>query len=81
MQGREESKKRTYEEMHGEERAREIRQKISVGNSVGAIGYWTGKKRSKETRKRMSDSHIGHEVTKETRKNISIARTGKTYKR
>lgn len=54
---------KTYEEIHGKEKAEQIKTKISA--------TLTGHKTSEETRKKIGDIHRGKIVSEEARKNIS----------
>ena len=50
--------------------------KENFGNEVG-FGYWTGKPRSEETKKKLSEFRIGKLASPETKKKMSLAHKGK----
>jgi hypothetical protein len=48
----------------------------NFGNEVG-FSYWTGKSRSEETKKKLSEFRIGKLASPETKKKMSLAHMGK----
>ena len=50
--------------------------KENFGKEVG-FGYWTGKSRSEETKKKLSEFHTGKLASPETRGKMSLAHKGK----
>ena len=71
------NKGKTNKELYGEEIANEISRKQSQSN-VGKIGYWLGKKRSEETRKKMRESALKRlPVSEQTKEKLRILNIGK----
>ncbi len=80
-------KDKTYEEIHGEKKAKEIRQKISSSNKIsqkklylnGYINPMKGKKQSPETIEKRSKALSGRILSLQHRKNISKGKKGKKW--
>jgi len=75
MRHSEETKRRISQKLKGRIIPEEIRRKMSK-SLTGHIGYWRGKKLSKEHRKKMSIASKGKEKSKKHRKKISLAKMG-----
>ena len=71
----EETKRRISQKLKGRIIPEEIRRKMSKF-LTGHIGYWRGKKLSKEHRRKMSIAHKEKKKSEEHRKNISLAKIG-----
>lgn len=64
---------RTFVDLHGEEKAKEIKSKIS---RPGAKHHFYGKHHSEETKKKISEAHKGLKHTDESKKKMSASRKG-----
>lgn len=73
-------RKKGYNQDYGghktKHRSLETRRKIGEANK-GEKNYWYGKHLSEETKRRLSESKMGHEVSEETKQKISKSRKGK----
>jgi hypothetical protein len=71
------NKDKTNKELYGEEKAIEISKKKSQ-SSLGRVGYWSGKKHSEETKKKMIESALKRKpVSEETKEKLRLSNTGK----
>lgn len=78
MYGKTSSRKgKTYEEIYGEEKAKQMKKKMSDTALKGADHPRYGIPLSSETKKKLSESHTGKKHTEETKKLLSKIHTGK----
>lgn len=79
---------KTYEEMYGEEKAKELRESRANSNHNRQISEETkkkiseshkDKKASEETKKKMAESHKGRKLSNEDKKNKSLAAKGRKW--
>lgn len=70
-----ENEGKKIEEIYGEEKAREIKEKLSKKNS-GENNNMYGKTHTPEAREKISKAHLGTKLTEEQKKNLSIKNSG-----
>jgi len=70
------NKGKTYEELYGEERSKEIKEKISESHK-GEKNYWYGKRLTSSHKQNIAKSRMGQIPGIETRKKLSLKSTGR----